>query len=56
MTKTLIFLFLFLGSTLGSYLPVLWGGSLFSMTSILLSMVGGLLGISVGFKIGNRFE
>ena len=55
MTKKLIFLFLFIGSAAGSYIPLLWGVSLFSMASILWSMVGGFAGIYVGFKLGERW-
>jgi hypothetical protein len=40
-----------IGSTLGSYLPVFWGGDWFSMSSILLGGIGGLIGIWAGYKI-----
>jgi hypothetical protein len=53
--KALIWIGMFAGSSLGSYLPVLWGGSLFSITSILLSGVGGLLGIWLGFKLSRYY-
>jgi hypothetical protein len=52
--KKFIFIFMILGSYAGSYLPALWGGSLFSMSSILLSAVGGFLGIWLGYKIATR--
>jgi hypothetical protein len=42
------------GSFAGSYLPALWGGSIFSLSSILLGAVGGLLGIWAGYKISVR--
>lgn len=54
--KLLIFFFLFVGSMIGSFIPLLWGGSLLSFSSILWSTVGGLAGIVVGFKLGERFE
>lgn len=54
MSKSVIFLFLFIGSTVGSYLPLMWGGSLFSLTSVLLSAVGGLLGIYVGLRVSQN--
>lgn len=56
MTKKLIFIFLFIGSTLGAYLPLLWGGDVLSVASILWSVAGGLLGIYIGFKIGQGWE
>jgi hypothetical protein len=41
----------FVGSCAGSYIPVLWGGSLLSMSSLLLGAVGGFAGIWTGYKI-----
>ncbi|HWQ60577.1 MAG TPA: hypothetical protein VN420_05550 [Candidatus Fimivivens sp.] len=52
MSKKFIYLFLFIGSTIGGYAPLLWGGSAFSMSSIILSGVGGLIGIYVGYRLG----
>ena len=46
-----IWLGLFVGSTLGSYVPILWDESLFSLSSILCATVGGLFGILAGYKI-----
>jgi hypothetical protein len=39
------------GSCAGSYIPVLWGGSLLSISSLLLATVGGFAGIWIGYKI-----
>jgi hypothetical protein len=52
--KTLVYAGLFLGSIFGSYLPLLWGGSAFSIISILLGGAGSLLGIWAGFKTAQR--
>lgn len=41
------------GSTIGSFLPLLWGDSALSMTSILLSAVGGVLGIWGGLRLSD---
>ena len=43
---------MFIGSAVGSFIPELWGAGLFSMSSVIWSGVGGLLGIYVGFKLG----
>jgi hypothetical protein len=51
--KKLVWIGLTVGSLAGGYLPVLWGGDLFSFTAIVLSAVGGILGIWAGFKLGN---
>lgn len=56
MNKLMIGLGTFLGSTLGSYIPVLWGGSVFSFTSILFGVIGGLVGIWLGYKISKYFD
>lgn len=51
MSKLLIGIGMFLGSTVGSYVPLLWGGSVFSFTSILFGVIGGLLGIWLGYQV-----
>jgi hypothetical protein len=42
---------LFLGSTLGSWIPTLWGADMFSLWSAFLSAAGGLLGIYLGWQL-----
>jgi len=37
---------------IGNYIPLLWGGSALSFTSIILGTIGGILGIWAGFKLG----
>ena len=56
MTKKLIFLFLFIGSVLGGYIPVLWGSETLSLASVLWSTVGGFFGIYIGYTLGRRWE
>lgn len=41
-----------IGGTVGAYVPMLWGDSALSMSSVVLSGVGGILGIWIGFKLG----
>ncbi|MEI6042628.1 MAG: hypothetical protein WCQ00_03645 [bacterium] len=53
--KTLIYIFMVVGSTAGGYLPLLWGDSFFSMTSVVLTAVGGFLGIYLAYKLGRNF-
>ena len=50
--KTLIWILAFIGTSVGSAIPSLWGDSMFSFTSVLLSTLGGALGIYAGFKLG----
>jgi hypothetical protein len=51
MTKKFIMLGMVVGSLVGSYIPSIWGGSVFSMSSIFFAAVGGLAGIWVSYKI-----
>lgn len=54
-TKTLIWAGLFIGSTLGSYLPTLFGQSVFGGWSIIWSAVGGIVGVWIGYKMGEKY-
>ncbi len=49
--KPLIYLGLFIGSTIGSFLPTIWGAGYFSMSSVIFSMFGGMIGMWAGFKL-----
>jgi hypothetical protein len=49
--KSLIMIGLVVGSTVGSWIPSLWGASWLSMTSVFLGGVGGLLGIWAGYRM-----
>jgi hypothetical protein len=51
--KAFIWIGLTLGSTIGGFLPNLWGASVFSFSGIILSAVGGIAGIWLGFKLAN---
>ncbi len=50
--KTLVTMGIIVGSTIGGYLPSLFGISMFSYTAILTSGIGAMLGIWVGYKLG----
>jgi len=52
--KFTIMFFMVLGSYAGSALPLLWGESLLSISSLLLAGAGGLFGIWAGYKIALR--
>lgn len=49
--KQLIWIGAFIGSTLGGLIPALWGASMFSLSSVFFTFLGGLAGIYIGFKI-----
>lgn len=49
-SKKFIWIGGFVGSTLGGYIPALWGDSGFSAIAMLTSSIGGILGIWGGFR------
>ena len=51
-TKTLIWIGMIVGSAIGGYLPLLWGGDLLSFSSLILSTLGGIGGIWLGYRLG----
>ncbi|HEV7121655.1 MAG TPA: hypothetical protein VGN56_02390 [Candidatus Paceibacterota bacterium] len=51
--KQAVWIGAFIGSTVGSYIPNLWGASLFSFSSILLGAVGGAAGIIIAWRLTN---
>jgi uncharacterized membrane protein YeaQ/YmgE (transglycosylase-associated protein family) len=42
------------GTILGSYLPSYWGEDSFSLMGILFSIIGGVVGILLGYQIAKR--
>ena len=52
MQKKFVWIGMFVGSTLGNMLPMLWGGDAISVSGVLLSLVGGVVGIWVGYRLG----
>jgi|HubBroStandDraft_3_1064219.scaffolds.fasta_scaffold1068573_1 hypothetical protein len=40
----------FVGGTIGSFIPSLWGASQLSFTSIVFFMIGGFLGIWIAYR------
>jgi len=49
--KSLIWIGCAIGSAAGSYLPLLWGAGLVSVSSVFWGTVGGVVGIILGFKL-----
>jgi hypothetical protein len=52
-SKSIIWLGMAVGSALGGMVPLLWGSNLFSFSSVILTGVGGVLGIWLGFRLSN---
>ncbi|NOY15285.1 MAG: hypothetical protein GXP43_03655 [bacterium] len=49
-SKVIVYLFIFIGSTLGAYVPVIWGASLFSFSSVLFSGIGAAIGLFIALS------
>lgn len=43
---------MFIGSTIGGFVPMLWHASLFSISAILMSTLGGVAGIWAAYRLG----
>jgi hypothetical protein len=50
--KQLIWILTIVGSTLGSFIPLLWGDGAFSGAGIVFSAIGAIAGIYLGYKLG----
>ncbi|MDB5194451.1 MAG: hypothetical protein JWN50_465 [Parcubacteria group bacterium] len=53
-TKTSTWIGAALGSSIGGFIPELWGAGPISFSSIFLGSVGAIIGIYIGFKMANR--
>ena len=52
--KTIIMFSMVIGSYAGSFIPLIWGGSALSVSSIMFGGVGGFLGIWAGYHLARR--
>lgn len=52
-TKAFVTAGMIIGSTIGGYVPTLFGAGLLSYSSILFSGVGAIAGIWIGYKLSN---
>jgi uncharacterized membrane protein YeaQ/YmgE (transglycosylase-associated protein family) len=50
-SRSFIWMGAFIGSTIGSLIPGLWGDGMFSYSSVLLGGIGALVGLWIGFKM-----
>lgn len=50
--RTVVFAGMAIGSTVGDFVPSLWGGSALSVAGVLLSIVGAIGGIWAGVRVG----
>jgi hypothetical protein len=52
MAKKLVWIGLFVGSTIGNAVPMLWGGDAISISGFVFAAIGGFIGIWVGYRLG----
>ena len=50
--KSAIMWGMMIGSTVGGFVPSLWEAGMFSMSGVLLTAIGGVIGIWFGYKYG----
>jgi hypothetical protein len=53
--SALVMVGMVIGSLIGGYLPVLFGSSILSVTSVIGNAIGGLVGIFVSYKLSDGF-
>lgn len=53
--KLMVIAGMIVGSYAGAYIPMIWGGSVFSVASILTGAVGAFAGIYFGYKMGQSW-
>jgi predicted MFS family arabinose efflux permease len=49
--RSIIWIAIFIGSTIGGMIPSLWGDGMFSYPSVILSGVGAFAGLWIGYRI-----
>ena len=52
MSKKAVWFGMFVGSTIGGFVPMLWHASMFSVSAVLMSTVGGVVGIWAVYRLG----
>jgi hypothetical protein len=52
-SSSLVWIGMFIGSAIGGAIPMLWGDSFLSITSVILTAVGGIAGIWVGYRFSS---
>jgi len=53
-SKSIVMIFFTIGSLVGSYVPLLFGVSAFSYTSVLCGALGSIIGTYIGYNISQN--
>ena len=51
MDKKIIVVTTVIGSFIGGYIPSLWDSNMFSLSGVLFTALGGIIGIWIGYKM-----
>jgi hypothetical protein len=51
MTKKFVWTGAFFGSSIGGFVPAMWGGDLFSLPGLVASAAGALAGMWLGYRV-----
>ena len=54
--KKFIYFGLFVGSTIGGFIPAMWGTDMLSPSGFLWSTIGGIFGIWLGYRFSRHME
>ncbi|MDO8503875.1 MAG: hypothetical protein Q7S60_04280 [bacterium] len=49
-SKIIVYFFMFAGSLAGAYIPTIWGAGFLSISSLVFSTIGAIVGVFVGLK------
>jgi uncharacterized membrane protein YeaQ/YmgE (transglycosylase-associated protein family) len=49
--KSLLWILMIVGSTIGGFIPSLWGADFLSFSSLILSSIGAIVGIWLAFTL-----
>ena len=52
-SKSIVWIGSIVGSSLGGAIPLLWGDSAFSFSSIIFGVIGAIAGIYIAFKMSS---
>ena len=55
MNKKPIWLGMMVGSSIGGFIPMLWHAGMMSLWGIVMSTVGGIIGIWAGWRFGRGY-
>jgi hypothetical protein len=50
-SRPMVWIGMFIGSSIGGWVPSLWGAGFFSFSGLFLSAIGAIAGIYIGFKM-----